>query len=36
MAIGFLAALVFSWVFEFTPDGLKCDGDVEVTQSIAP
>jgi len=36
LAIEFLAALVFSRVFEFTPDGLKCDGDGEVTQSIAP
>jgi len=36
LAIGFLAALVFSWVFELTPDGLKQDADVEVTQSIAP
>ena len=36
LALGFPAALVFSWVFELTPDGLKRDGDVEVTQSIAP
>jgi len=32
LAIKFLAARVF----EFTPDCLKCDGDVEVTQSITP
>jgi len=36
LAIGFFAALVVSWVFELTPDGLKRDADVEVTQSIAP
>jgi len=36
LAVGFLAALMFSWVFELTPDGLKRDGDVEVTESIAP
>ena len=36
LAIGFLPALVFSWVFELTPDGLKRDADVEPTQSIAP
>jgi len=36
LAVGFLVALVISWVFELTPDGLKRDGDVEVTQAIAP
>ena len=36
LGIGFVPALIFSWVFELTPDGLKRDSDVEVTQSIAP
>jgi len=36
LAIGFLAALVFSWLFELTPDGLKRDGDVRASESIAP
>ncbi len=36
LAIGFLPALVFSWVFELTPDGLKRDGEVTAAQSIAP
>ena len=36
LAIGFLPTLVFSWVFELTPEGLKRDGDVAAEQSIAP
>ena len=36
LAIGFLPALVFSWVFELTPDGLKRDSDVDPTRSVAP
>ena len=36
LAIGFLAALIFSWVFELTPEGLKRDADVPPDQSIAP
>ncbi len=36
LAFGFLAALVFSWIYELTPDGLKRDGEVAATQSIAP
>ena len=36
LAIGFIPALVFAWVFEMTPDGLKRDADVAPEQSIAP
>jgi len=36
LAIGFLPALIFSWVFELTPQGLKRDEDVPPEQSIAP
>src|SRR5213595_4333822 len=36
LAIGFLPALVFSWVFEMTPQGLKRDEEVAPEQSIAP
>jgi len=36
LAIGFLPALIFSWVFELTPEGLKRDADVPEAQSIAP
>lgn len=36
LAIGFVPALVFSWVFELTPGGLKRDDDVGTGESIAP
>src|SRR5437016_4484464 len=36
LAIAFLPALIFSWVFELTPQGLKRDEDVPPEQSIAP
>ncbi len=36
LALGFVPMLVFSWVFELTPDGLKRDGDVSPGASIAP
>jgi len=36
LAIGFVPALVFSWVFELTPDGIKRDAEVPLGQSIAP
>jgi TolB-like protein/Tfp pilus assembly protein PilF len=36
LAIGFVPALIFSWVFELTPEGLKRDEDVKPERSIAP
>src|SRR4051812_7347719 len=36
LAIGFLPALIFSWVFELTPEGLKRDEEVAPEESIAP
>ena len=36
LCIGFFAALMFSWVFELTPDGLKRDAEVPASESIAP
>ena len=36
LAIGFVPALVFSWVFELTPEGLKREVEVESHASIAP
>ena len=36
LAIGFVPAVIFSWVFEVTPEGLKRDADVPLEQSIAP
>ena len=36
LAVGLVPALIFSWVFELTPQGLKRDEDVAPEQSIAP
>src|SRR5213082_4105282 len=36
LAIGFLPLLIFSWIFEMTPEGLKRDEDVPLERSIAP
>src|SRR5437764_5905056 len=36
LVIGFIPALVFSWAFELTPQGLKRDEDVPPEESIAP
>jgi TolB-like protein len=36
LAIGFIPALIFSWVFEITPEGLKREHEVEPGQSITP
>ena len=36
LALGLLPALIFSWVFEMTPQGLKRDEEVRPEESIAP
>ena len=36
LAIGFVPAIIVSWAFELTPQGLKRDEDVPPAQSIAP
>src|SRR5512147_1137483 len=36
LAVGFVPALVFAWVFELTPEGLKRDAEVTPQESIAP
>jgi TolB-like protein len=36
LALGFIPMLVFSWVFELTPQGLKLDAEVKPEESIAP
>src|SRR5947208_16210562 len=36
LAIGFVPAVIVSWMFELTPQGLKRDEDVPPEQSIAP
>jgi TolB-like protein len=36
LAIGFFPAMIFAWIFELTPDGLKRDAEVMPDESIAP
>ena len=36
LALAFLPALAFSWVFEMTPEGLKRESEIARDQSIAP
>jgi len=34
LGVGFIPSLILSWVFEFTPEGLKKDADVDSDKSI--
>jgi adenylate cyclase len=34
--VGLPVVLIFSWVFEMTPEGVKLERDIDRTQSIAP
>ncbi len=36
LALGFVPALVFAWVFELTPDGIRRDEEIDPAKSIAP
>ena len=36
LAVGFIPAVVFAWVFELTPQGIKREADVEPEESIMP
>ena len=36
LALGFVPTMIFSWVYELTPQGLRRDGDVPAEQSIMP
>jgi TolB-like protein len=36
LALGFPAALIFAWLFELTPQGLKRDAHARLDESIAP
>jgi TolB-like protein len=36
LVIGFVPSLIFAWVFELTPQGLKRDAEVKPEESIAP
>ncbi|MGB5543368.1 MAG: hypothetical protein WBO15_08210, partial [Gammaproteobacteria bacterium] len=35
LALGFLPAVIFSWVYEMTPEGLKRETEIDRSQSIA-
>jgi adenylate cyclase len=36
LVLGFIPALVISWVFELTPEGLQRDSELQETQTTAP
>src|ERR1700716_2205195 len=36
LIVGFPVALVFSWAFEITPEGIKRESEIEGDKSIAP
>ncbi len=36
LALGFVPALMFAWIFELTPQGLKRDAELSASDSIAP
>jgi TolB-like protein len=36
LLLGFFSALIFAWVYEMTPEGLKREVDVDRSQSITP
>ncbi|MGI9200745.1 MAG: tetratricopeptide repeat protein [Woeseiaceae bacterium] len=36
LAIGFVPVIVLAWIFEFTPEGIKRDSDVDVESRSAP
>ncbi|HSE13245.1 MAG TPA: hypothetical protein VLB69_11480 [Rudaea sp.] len=36
LAVGFVPAMVFAWVFELTPQGVKRESEIDRTQSITP
>ncbi|HWR96120.1 MAG TPA: tetratricopeptide repeat protein, partial [Arenimonas sp.] len=36
LATGFIPAMIFAWIFELTPDGLKRDSEIPEEQSIGP
>jgi TolB-like protein len=36
LILGFPLALIFSWIFELTPEGLKRERDIDRSQSVTP
>ncbi|MDX1572090.1 MAG: tetratricopeptide repeat protein [Xanthomonadales bacterium] len=36
LILGFPAALIFSWIFELTPEGIKLEKEIDRSQSVTP
>ena len=36
LAIGFIPAIVFSWVYEITPEGVKKESEIDRSTSVTP
>jgi TolB-like protein/Flp pilus assembly protein TadD len=36
LGVGFIPALIFSWVFEFTPEGIKWESEIDRSQPLSP
>jgi TolB-like protein len=36
IALGFLPTVIFAWVFEMTPEGIRKESEIDRTQSITP
>src|ERR1700676_3404078 len=36
LVLGFPAAMIFSWAFEITPEGIKRESEIDANESIAP
>ena len=36
LAVGFIPAIIFSWVFEMTPEGIKRESEIDRSSSITP
>ena len=36
LALGFFPVLIFAWVYEMTPEGLKREVDIDRSQSVSP
>ncbi|MCH8137026.1 MAG: hypothetical protein IIB77_13705 [Proteobacteria bacterium] len=36
LILGFLPVMIFSWVYEMTPEGLRREADIDRSQSVTP
>jgi len=36
LAVGFIPAIILTWAFEMTPEGIKRERDIDRSQSITP